>query len=100
MQNISREIRRLALNGFEVDAKNAHTWLSVHAANLAGFNATDLMVYADNSQEIRSAVQADLEIEYETAKRVLIAALYGVITQIELGLILSCSCCAINCEQS
>ena len=88
------------MNGFEVDAENAHPWLTVHAAHHAGYEATDLLVYADNTQEIRSAVQADLEIEYETAKRVLIAALYGVITQIELGLILSCSSCAINCEQS
>jgi hypothetical protein len=84
LQNIPRAIRRLALNGFEVDAENAHTWLTVHAAHLVGYEATDLMVYADNTQEIRSAVQADLEVEYETAKRVLIAALYGATTQLEL----------------
>jgi hypothetical protein len=84
LQNIPREIRRLSLNGFEVDAENAHTRLTVHAANLAGYDATDLKVYADNTQDIRGAVQDALEVEYETAKQVLIAALYGATTHIEL----------------
>jgi hypothetical protein len=56
----------------------------VHVASLAGHDASDLRVYADNTQEIRSAVQDSLDVEYETAKQVLIAALYGATTQIEL----------------
>ena len=52
--------------------------------SLAGCDASDLKVYPNNTQEIRCAVQDDLEVEYETAKQVLIATLNGAATQLEL----------------
>jgi hypothetical protein len=84
LQNIPRGVRRIALNSYEVDAENCHVWLMVYASTCSGFTPEVLKHYSFNTQEVRAEVADDLMVNYDVAKQVLIAALYGSVRHGEL----------------
>ncbi len=76
-QNVPKKIRRIALDGYEVDMVNAHVQLTVTQGLAGGFIPLVLQHYMANTGEVRQQVATELCIPVDGAKEVLIAALYG-----------------------
>mgnify|MGYP006422810159 FL=1 len=77
LQTVPKDIRRLALGGWEIDLSNCHPRIMTYLSKAGGYNPKAVQNYIENTKEVRLRLADQLQVSPEVAKRVIIATLYG-----------------------
>lgn len=73
LQNLDRDIREAALNGYyDYDVANCHFAILEQQGDFP-----TIKDYVDNTRERRKALTEELDVDYDTIKRCILAMLYG-----------------------
>jgi len=77
LQTMPKEVRRVALGGWEVDLSNCHPRIMCYLSIAGGYTPTAVQHYIENTKEVRQMLAAQLRVPVDVAKRIIIATLYG-----------------------